>query len=267
MSFQQKFIATCFLTAFMFGASWLLLTATILLNQPIDYAQQANRPSVAGQRAETIEVLKEPIKLCSHDTKSGHKDCIPLEIISSNAQSERSDNNQTSDSSDSASSSSGVKRALYGVTWEGTADVMIVNDAESSQVSPINNPSLEETKNYVATSLQNESSTVLEISDRPIPPEDNNQVQNDSEILTTYAEKDDVWESNNSLTEFSPTPTVLSTQITTTQELAEEQTSDDPVQVNLEATTTDTNAQTDDGEAYFSDSFSYHWFFSEETQE
>jgi hypothetical protein len=266
MSFQQKFIATCFLTAFMFGASSLLLAATVLLNQPIDF-QQANPPSVAGQRAETIEVLKEPIKLCSHDTKSGDKDCIPLEIISNKAQSETLGNNQASHSSDSASERAGVKRALYAVTWEGTTEVMIVNEADSSQVSAINNPFLEETQNYVAIELQNESSTVLDISDRPIPQEDNNQLQNDSELLTTYVEKDDVWESNNSLTELSPTPTVLTEQITTTEQLAEEQTSDEPVQVNLEATTSETNAQTDHGEGYFSESSSYYWFSSEETQE
>lgn len=263
MSFQQKFIATCFLTTFMFGASWLLLAATVLLNQPIDYVQQANRP-LARQRAETIEVLKEPIKLCRHDTKSGHKDCIPLEIISSKAQSETPHNNQGSHSSDSASERAGVKRALYAVTWESTTDV---NDPDSSQDSAINNPSLEETPNYVAIELQNESSTVLDISDSAIPEEDNNQLQNDSELLTTDVEKDDVSESNNSLTELTPTTDVLSEQITTTEELTEEDTSDDPVQVNLEATTSETNAQAEPSEGDFSESSYYYWFSSEETQE
>jgi hypothetical protein len=266
MSFQQKFIATVFLTAFMFGASWLLLAATVLLNQPLDYVQEGNRP-LARQRAETIEVLKEPIKLCRHDTKSGDKDCIPLEIINSKALSETPDNNQGSHSSDSASERAGVKRALYAVTWEGTTDVMIVNEPESSQDSAINNPSLEETPNYVVIELQNESSTVLDISDSAIPQEDNKQLQNDSEILTTDVEKYDVSESNNSFTELTPTPSVLSTQITTTEELTEQDTSDDPVQVNLEATTSETNAQAEPSEGDFSESSYYYWFSSEETQE
>lgn len=252
----------------MFGASWLLLTASILLNQPIDYVQQSNSSLVAEQRAETIEVLKEPIKLCSHDTKNGHKDCIPLEIINSNAQSQRLDNNQGSQSSDSERSSSTVKRTLVGVTWEGTTEAITVNDAENSEVSAINNPSLEETEESVAIERQNdESSTVLNISDRPIPEEYNKQIQNSESLLTTYLEKDDIWEQNNSLTELNPTPTVVSTLITTTEQLTEEEVFDESEQVDLEATTLEVNAQRDNSEDYFTENSYFYWFFSEETQE
>lgn len=267
MSFQQKILATCFLTFFMLGASWLLLTATILLNQPLDYAQEVNPPLVAGQRAETIEVLKEPIKVCSHNTQSGRKDCIPLEIVSSTAQNETSTDNQASDSSDSASSSSGVKREFVAVTWKGTIE------PEKSEESVINNLSLEEAQedtqeeaqNSVVIEPQNESSTLLEISDKPIPPEDKNQ--NDESLLTTDVEKDDVWELDNGLTELTPTPDLLSEPITATEQLALEETSDDAVQVTFETETLETNAEAEQGEHYFSEFFYHYWFSSEETQE